>query len=245
MGASLWVSPSSCAADLQTIQHRGKLIVAVKDNLRPLGFQASGGQLQGLEIEIAQQLAQELLGHPDAVVLKPVLNQERLKAVLNGQVDIAIAKVTSTRSRARIVSFSIPYYLDGTAIVTKDPSLQRTTDLTNQPIAVLENADTIDVLRYRLPAANLIGVESYEAARALLESGEATAFAGDASVLTGWIQEFPEYRLLTPTLSADPLCIVLPKGLQYDALRRRINEILLRWKSEGWLQERIQYWGLP
>lgn len=220
-------------------------MVAVKNNLRPLGFQGPGGQLQGLEIEIAQQLAQELLGNQNAVVLKPVLNQERLSAVLEGQVDIAIAKVTSTRSRARIVSFSIPYYQDGTAVVTKDSSLQRTTDLTNQPIAVLENADTIDVLRYRLPTANLIAVESYEAARALLESGEVTAFAADASVLTGWIQEFPEYRLLTPTLSADPLCVVLPKGVQYDELRRRINEILLRWKAQGWLQERIQYWGLP
>jgi polar amino acid transport system substrate-binding protein len=245
IGMSVWTHAFAYAEDLKTIQQRGKLVVAVKENLPPLGFRGADGQLQGLEIDIAKRLAQELVGKPDAFVLKPVLNQGRLQAILDGEADITIARVTLTTSRSRVVGFSIPYYLDGTALVTKDPTLQTPFDLTNQTVAVLDNSSTVDTVRGRLPGAKLVGVKSYEAARSLLEKGEVTAFAADASVLSGWAQEFPQYRLLTPTLSVEPLCIVLPKGVKYEGLRQRINEILTRWQSEGWLKQRIAFWNLP
>ncbi len=245
VGVPFTVLPFSVAADLQTVQQRGRLIVAVKDNTRPLGFRGADGQLQGLEIELARRLAQELLGRSDAIELKPVANQDRLAAVLDGQVDIAIARVTSTTLRSRLVSLSIPYYLDGTALVTRDSSVQQLADIGKQTIAVLDGSSTIAILRYRLPAATLVSVSSYEAAHTLLEDGKAVAFAADASLLTGWVQEFPQYHLLIPTLSAEPLCILMPKGLQYDALRLRINQVITRLSEDGWLQERANYWGLP
>ncbi len=233
------------AADLQTIQARGQLIVAVKDNLRPLGFRNDEGRLQGFEIDIAQGLAAELLGRKDAIVLKPVLNQERLQLVIEGTVDVAIAQVTCTPARARVVAFSLPYYSDGLALVTRDPTVRSVSDLTTQTIAVLQGSAAIETLHYRLPNANLLSVDSYQAGRVAVESGAAIAFAADASVLSGWVQELPQYRLLTPTLSAVPLCIVLAKGLQSDELHRRIDEILRKWKAEGWLRSRAAYWGLP
>jgi len=233
------------AGDLKAIQERGRLIIAVKDNLRPLGFRGADGQLQGFEIEIAQRLTQELLGRKDALELRPVLNQDRLAMVLTDQADIVIARITATAPRSRLVSFSIPYYLDGTALVTRDSSVRKVDDLGNRAIAVLDGSSTVETLRYRLPKANLISVDSYAVAQTLLERGEAIAFAADASILSGWAQESPQYHLIVPTLSVEPLCIVIPKGLQYIELQLRINQILTRWQSEGWLQERATYWGLP
>ena len=245
VGALFSVLPFCVAADLQTIQQRGRLIVAVKDNVRPLSFRGMDGRLQGLEVEVAQQLAQELLGQKTAVELQPVVNQDRLAAVMDGKADIAIAHITGTPSRSRLVSLSIPYYLDGTALITRDAAIQRLGDLGKVSIAVLDGSSTIATLRYRLPGARLIGVPSYEAAHALLEKREVVAFAADASVLAGWVQEFPQYRLLSPTLSAEPLCIVMPKGLQYNDLQLRVNQIITRWVADGWLRERATYWGLP
>lgn len=244
LGAQLLWPLQSLGADLQTIVQRGQLIVGVKDNLRPLGFRDAQGKLQGLEIEIAQRLSEEILGR-QSVVFKPVNNRDRLSIVIEGQVDLTIARVTSTSSRSRIVAFSAPYYLDGTALISKNSEIQKFSDLTNQTIAVLNDSSTIASLRYRLPQAKLIGVDSYEAGQKLLEAGEAIAFAADASVLAGWVQEFPQFRLLPLRLSAEPLCIVLPKGVQYDELRRRIDSAIARWHSEGWLEKRAAYWGLP
>lgn len=243
--SSLETQNFAFAAQLKEIQERGYLTVGVKDNLRPLGFRDAAGNLQGLEIDIAQRLAAELLGKPDAIRFQPVANQDRISAVLGGNVDITIARVTATSSRSRLVDFSTPYYLDTTAFITKAPSLITLKDIAQNKIAVLNNSSTIAIVRYILPAAQLVGVDSYEQARTLLETGAATTFAGDVSVLSGWVQEYPEYRLLPPQLSAEALCVVMPRGLQYEPLRQQINSAINRWKAEGWLQERAVYWGLP
>lgn len=244
-GVYLGSSPIAIAKELEEVQQRGYLVIAVKDNLPPLGFKGASAELEGFEVEVAQRLAQDLLNRPNAALLKPVSNSERLSVVLKDQVDLTIARVTATSSRARVVSFSIPYYLDGTMIVTKDGSVQTLADLRNRTVAVLNGSSTIATMRYRLPQTNLVGVDSYQAGYQLLEAGEAVAFASDGSVLAGWVRQYPQYRLLPDRLSVEPLCIVLPRGVQYDKLRRQINDVIARWHEEGWLQERATHWGLP
>jgi polar amino acid transport system substrate-binding protein len=237
----LILSSSSLAAELAEIKRRGKLIVAVKDNLRPLGFKDERGNLQGLEIDIARRLAQELLGSADAIILQPVSNQERLESVLQGKVDLAIAKVTATYSRYRLVDFSRFYYVDGISLIAKKRQFNH---LDSSKIAVLNNSTTVSALARAFPQAKLVGVDSYREAFNFLEEDRVDAFAGDRSILVGWIQSYPEYFLLPNKISSEPLGVVMPKGLQYQELRDRVNEALLAWEKSGWLQERIKYWQL-
>ncbi len=245
MAVSVTAPTSVRGAELQEIEQRGKLIVAVKDNLRPLGFRDTSENLQGLEIDIARRLAEELLGNPDAVELQPVKNTDRLKVILEGKVDLTIARVTATDSRSRLVVFSRPYYLDGTSFITKNASIVKFNDLATQRIALINGSSTIPEVKYALPNAKLVGVDSYEQARELLETGGADAFGADHSVLAGWVQEYPEYRMLPVRLSAEALAIAMPKGLQYTKLHQRVNEAIARWQASGWLAERIAAWGLP
>lgn len=233
------------AAELAKIRQRGYLIVAVKDNLRPLGYRDREGNLIGLEIDMARQLAKELLGDSDAIVFKPVSNQDRLKVIVEHQADIAIAKITNTVPRRRIVNFSPHYYLDGTGIITKNPNIKSVRDLAKAKIAVLYNSATIAIIRDRLPQAQLVGVKSYQEALKLLEASETEAFTGDITTLTGWVQEYPKYRLLPQRLSGEALCIVMPKGLQYEELRSKVYQTLLSWRKSGWLEEKINQYGLP
>lgn len=236
------------AAQWPEILERGTLIVAVKDNLRPLGFRTPDGTLQGLEIDLAHRLAAELLGDANAVKLKPVSNVNRLPMVFNHQVDVAIASVTANRVRSRLVDFSLPYYLDGTALVSKTgfpDLLHGVATGAGQKIAVLNGSSTIAIVRYHLPAAQLVGVDSYQQAYSLLEAGEASAFAGDASTLAGWVQEYPPYSLRTVQLGTQPLAVVMPKGQQYAELRAKVNQEIAALQADGWLRERTKYWGLP
>jgi len=243
------------AASLKEIQQRGYIIVAVKDNLPPLGFKDESGNLQGLEIELAQRLAQDLLGKSrdasnsdklvDLVKFKPVTNLQRLKVVTEGEVDMAIAKVTATASRERIVNFSVPYYFDGGVIATKDNSLQKLKDLQSSKIAVLKNSSTIASLRYYLPKAELVGVESYLEGQRLMENNQVAALAADITSLSNWIKQNPQYRLLPTKISTQPLSVVMPKGLQYDQLRRKVSLLIATYLEKGWLKQRAQYWGLP
>lgn len=250
MGTQILASVSlpGHAAQLPEILERGTLIVAVKDNLRPLGFRDSDGTLQGLEIDLARRLAADLLGDSNAVQLEPVSNRNRLSVVFDHEVDLAIASVTANRVRSRLVSFSLPYYLDGTALVSK--TIVRGTrnlaaSVAGRKIAVLKGSSTIAVVRYHLNAAQLVGVDSYQEAYSLLEAGEVNAFAADATVLAGWVQEYPEYSLLPVQLGTQPLAVVMPKGQQYAPLREKVNQAIAIAQTEGWLLERAQSWGLP
>ena len=241
----LTITPQSMMArEWSEIESEGELKVAVKDNLRPLGFVGETGDLEGLEIDIAIKLAAELLGDDAIVEFLPVDNVERLQVVLDDEVDIAIARVTVTTPRSRIVDFSPYYYLDGTSIVTRNNQIEDTNSLELRRIAVLNNSATIAVIRNKISRANLIGVDSYQAALELMETNQADGFAGDRSVLTGLVQEYPNYRLLPERLSGAALAVVMPKGLQYKELRLKVNRAIAGWRESGWLEERIEYWGL-
>jgi polar amino acid transport system substrate-binding protein len=235
---------SAQAGTLKEIQQRKKLIVAVKDNLPLLGFRDGAGNLQGLEIDIARKLATEIFGNTDSIQLLPVANQDRLKVAIDGNVDLTIARVTITATRSRVVDFSRYYYLDGTAIITKQANITKNSDLIGKKIATLNNSTTIGTLQYIIPQAKLVGVNSYQQAQSLLNSGKVSAVAADRSLLLGWLKTDASYHLLPDKLSTEALGIVIPKGMQYDPLRQLVDRSILAWQADGWLQQRIQYWGL-
>lgn len=258
LGAQLLLSPafviaSVFAAELSEIRDRGYLIVAVKDNRPPMGFLDIDNQLSGFEIDIARRLAEDLLGDADAVELVPTANVDRLNAVIEDRVDVAIASLTITEPRRRIINFSDPYYLDGTAFITRLPSadspeIQTLRDLQLGTIAVLDRSSTVAQVSYILPSAQLVGVNTYLEGQLLVENGRVDAFAGDVSVLTGWSRTDSALRnhaILPSVISAEPLAVAIPKGQQYSSLQAAVNQAIRRWYAQEWLQSRAAFWGLP
>ncbi len=256
--SSMLLSQAVAAESLQGIRERGRLIVAVKDNTRPLGFRGSNGQLQGLEIDIARRLSQEIFGKSkrgaspseNKLDLQPVKNQERLRVLLDGKADLTIAKLSVNNSRARVVDFSRPYYQETTGLVTNNSNIRQASDLAQKKVAVIQGSSTALVINSRLPQVKLVPVASYQAAKDLLDRRQVAAFATDRSLVVGWVQEYPQYRLvatnsIVTTLNAsESIAIAMPRGRKYDPLWRFIDDTLRKWQKEGWLQARIRYWGL-
>lgn len=238
---------TAVAAELSEIRDRGHLIIGIKNNRPPLGFVNEAGEISGFEVDIARQLAADLLGDTSAIEFVPLSNVDRLNSVLEERVDIAIAAITLTEPRRRLVSFSDPYYLDGTAFIVSS-DIQTLRDLSTHRIGLLNRSSTVAHVRYLFPSVQLVGVSSYREGQSLLERGDVDAYAGDASVLTGWLSTQPalaEYVLLPNLISVEPLAVAIPKGTQYDELRTAINQSIQHWYAEGWLQERADYWNLP
>ncbi|MBL1209258.1 transporter substrate-binding domain-containing protein [Geminocystis sp. GBBB08] len=233
------------SAEWQEIEKRGELVIGVKDNLRPLGYRDLEGNLQGFEIDIAHRLALELFGDEKALQLIPLTNQDRIQKVTDIEVDLAIASITVNTSRQRIVDFSDFYYLDATGIIVKKGQINPNIRNFSGKIGILNNSRAIAQIRYNLPQAKLKEVSSYQQALEFLESGEIQGFAGDITILTGWIQENPNYQLLPNIFGGYPLAIALPKGRQYQELRDKVNGVIRKLKQEGWLEERAKYWDLP
>ncbi|MEA5418945.1 transporter substrate-binding domain-containing protein [Spirulina sp. CCNP1310] len=232
------------ATEWAEIEARGKLIVAVKDNTRPLGFRDPDGVIRGLEIDLARQLALMLLGNRDAVEFVPVSNGDRLDILHRGEVDFVIAGLTVTPMRSRLVYFTRPYHFDSTSLITRQPSITQLADLRGQRVALLQGSSAIAALRHRAPDVTLVGVDSYQEAMTLLATGEAAAFAGDRTILTGWSQIYPEYRVLGDRLSSEPLGVAIAKTPHSGRLLITLNQALQALEQSGWLAERRAAWGL-
>jgi polar amino acid transport system substrate-binding protein len=142
-----------------------------------------------------------------------------------------------------VVDFSAFYYLDSTGFITLDPGVA--SRLNTARIGVLNGSSTIAVVKSNFPNARAIGASSYREAFDLLEKGEIDAFAADNSVLAGWTRAYPRYHRLPVQLQLTALGIVLPRGLQYQSLRDKVNATIERLRESGWLAERARYWGLP
>ncbi|MGI0492118.1 transporter substrate-binding domain-containing protein [Alkalinema pantanalense CENA528] len=232
------------AADWVTIQKRGYLTVAVTEDAYPIAFRDETGQLQGFEIDLAHQLAQELLGKPEAVRFQVVRYRDRLQAVMDDRVDLAIAQMTATTSRRRMVDFSPPYYYNRTVLLTNQPQLSRLTQFTSFPIGVLKQSSAIALLQVQFPQQTLVELPSYQAGQEKLASGEIAALALDFTTALAWVRQYPSDRILPEALGRYPLSIVLPRGLQFAELRNQVNQTLQRLKQQGWLNDRLRYWGL-
>ncbi len=241
----LFSSPDVKSAEWEEIKARGKIIVGVKDNLQPLGFIDSQGNLQGFEIDLAHKLAEELLGDKEAVEFVSLLNQDRLNAVIKDEVDVTIASITFNSSRQRLVDFSDIYYFSGTGIIVKKKPLFGNIGDISRKIGILNHSRAIAEIQYTFPQLSLRGVSSYQEALELIENKEIEGFAGDIVVLTGITQKNPDYQLLPHIIGAYPIAIALPKGRQYQPLRDQVNQVMRKLKQENWFKEKAEYWGLP
>lgn len=64
---------------LDRIKARGYIVVAVKENVPGFGYRdPQTGEMQGLEIDLARDIAQEIFGDPMKVVFRPAQTNERL-----------------------------------------------------------------------------------------------------------------------------------------------------------------------
>jgi len=223
----------------QKVQERQYLRIGVKDNTPPLGWRDREGKWQGLEIDIARELAQELLGDRNAVQFVPLSNRERISAL--PQLDMVIAQMTVTPNRQRLVDFSLPYYTDSTIVIARrDLTLKHL-----KGILVLKGSTAIAVLQERFPQVPTIGIDSYQQGITTLSQNANLGLAGDLAILSPWLQQNPNYSQLGGRLSFHSLAIALPKGLDSAELRQKVRQAINKWRSNGWLEQRHRAWGLP
>src|SRR5574344_2650849 len=103
------------------ITKRGYIIVGVKYDAKPFGYEENG-ILKGFDIDLAHEIAQRILGNSSAVQFKRVTAENRILAINSNQVDMVIATMTITPQRKEIVDFSVPYFYSRLSILVPQKS---------------------------------------------------------------------------------------------------------------------------
>ena len=108
---------AGCAADPNVLR------VGTKIDVPGFGFQnPETGNIEGMEVDIARELAKRIKGSPDALKVTGVNVTTRGAMLDNGTLDATLATFTITEARKKSYNFSRPYYTDHIGVLVKKSS---------------------------------------------------------------------------------------------------------------------------
>ena len=112
------------------------------------GFQnPETGTIEGMEVDIARELAKRIKGSPDALRVTGVNVTTRGAMLDNGTLDATLATFTITEARKKSYNFSRPYYTDHIGVLVKKSSgIVDLKDLDGKTVGVALSATTRDKL---------------------------------------------------------------------------------------------------
>jgi polar amino acid transport system substrate-binding protein len=197
LGLLFWVSSGDgTAGTLRDIKTRGKLIVGVKTDYRPLGFLDKKGVNKGFDIDISKALSKELFGNENAVEFVSVTSENRIPFLISRKIDLIAATLTITEERKREVDFSIPYFITGqTILVRADSNITKYQDLARKKVATIRGSTGDIAIGELVPDAERIKFEgNFEALQALKER-RVEAFVQDFVLLFNFLQKNPGLKM--------------------------------------------------
>ena len=182
---------------LRTVLDRGHLIVGTGSTNAPWHFEDEQGNLVGMDIAMAQILAQGLFDDPTKIEFVRQEADQRIPNVATGKVDITIQFMTVTAGRAQLVNFTRPYYVEGIALLTKPGSGKEKFDAllaggSATKISILQNVDAEQSVHAVLPEAEVLQIDSQANVIQALEAGRVDGAAVDLSTVWWMVKRTPD-----------------------------------------------------
>lgn len=247
----LWQVQQSLAGELQqklvaesTIEQviqRGTLRVGV-DVFVPYVMKDKKGELIGLEVDIAKQLAADM---GIKVEFVPTKWSGIIPSLITGKFDMIIGGMTLTTERNMKINFTMPYYHTGQGLLANKKMTDgfRLDDF-NRPevtLAARLGSTAATAAKARFPKATLRLFDDEPAAVQEVRNGRAHGMVGGEPLPMQKAADEPELLKAYPDqLMKEPICIGVRKG-DVDTLNF-LNNWIESNRSKGWIDERYAYW---
>jgi polar amino acid transport system substrate-binding protein len=241
--ASASLRPSTEAGPAEeAIRQRGRLIVGLDQSTNLFSFRDPvSGQLQGFDVDIAREIARDLVGDPSKVEFRLLTSPERITALENQTVDIVVNAMTITCARAEQIAFSTVYFeASQRLLVPKDSDVQGPADLAGKRVCAQVDTTSLATVSRVAPAATLLAVQNWDDCLVALQQGQADAVSTDNSILAGLAVQDPNLHIVGPSLEPEPYGIGINKA--QDDLVRAVNASLERIRGDGTWRSLYQKW---
>jgi putative glutamine transport system substrate-binding protein len=228
---------------LETIKERDKIVFGVKIDTNLFGLKdPATGEVEGFDIDVAKQLAKEILGDETKVEFVEVTSKTRIPLLNKGDIDAIIATMTITEERKKEVGFSEVYFEAGQSLLVKKGSpVQSIDDLTKDTTVIaVKGSTSTDNIRAAAPDAPVLEFENYAEAFTALKAGKGETLTTDNSILLGMAAEDDSYELVGGTFTDEPYGIAVKKD--EDEFLAAINEALKSLNSSGKFDEVFNNW---
>lgn len=226
------------------IKKRGYLSVGVDQNSYRWGYRDpnnKGSDLEGFDIDLAHEIARQILGNPDDVRFHAIPTNQRIPAIQSGQVDMVVRTMTITCDRLREVAFSDPYFATGQQVLAPKASDIAGYDksLAGKKICSAEGSTastalTEDKKSHKLPASTDISTTVPNQLDCLvkLQLGEVDAVVTDGALAASQAAQDPTVELKGKPFTTEYYGVAMNK--QAKDLVRRVNQVLVDYRKSGW-----------
>lgn len=231
------------ADDLADIKTKGTLVVAVKADYKPYGYRNDQGEIVGLEIDLAQNVAERL---GISLELVPAQSSNRMQFLIDGKVDLLIATMSDKPERRELVYIADQaYYSSGSNIIAKKSS-QYTSwgDLNGQKVCGIKGAFYNQETETTF-GATIVPFGSSEESLAALKQGKCNAFVYDDSFIAGKLNDpqwSQDYEMPLPTINDNPWGLAVRLG--EDNFHAFMNSTIIDWHKSGFILELESKYGL-
>ena len=229
---------------LERILKSGKVRVAVPDDFPPFGAVNASMQLQGYDIDVANEVAKALGVELELV---PVVGNYRIPFLQTDRADMVISSLGKNKERALIIDFSKPYapFFSG---VYGGPNVKVSSinELKGHTIGVSQGSlEDLEISKLPPGIVQVKRFASNSLTASALVSGQVELIATGNVVATKLIRDNPGQKIENKFLLKNSPCYIgVRKG--DTKLLERVNVIISNLKQSGKLNElSLKWFGKP
>ncbi|MCP5072878.1 MAG: transporter substrate-binding domain-containing protein [Rhodobacteraceae bacterium] len=243
--SSVAASAADCTNDTwNKVVERGKLVVGVKADYKPWGFRDTDGNLVGMEIDMANEVAATM---GVDVELIAVQSSNRMQFLEQGKIDLMIATMSDRADRREIVGIVGPnYYTSGTNILAPDAlNFTEWEQLRDRPVCGKQGAFYNQIVEERY-GANVIAFTGNAEAKQALRDKKCVAFVyDDSSIMADLVSgSWEGFSMPMPTEDDNPWALAVPKAEQNCVFGRFMSGMQYNWHKDGTLLALEEKWGI-
>lgn len=240
----------SAAQTIDRIKSSGEIRFGYRLDAEPLSFVDEAGLPNGYAIGVCTALAQAL-GRAlelDELEMKfiPVDTTNRFAKVVNGEIDLLCGAATITMARREFVDFSIPTFVDGTAVMLPRGAETTFSSLAGKKVGVRGGTTTEEALTNTLSdtgtGAEVVRYDAHEDGLAAMRSGELAAYFADQSILLYLNRGNSDFMVMDRLLTMEKQGLAMQRG---DTEFRFMVDGALSGMYAGGVMERIFRETLP
>lgn len=226
-------NPRPPQPSVDKIRKRGRLIVGLDTGSNLMSFRdPATGRLEGFDVDIAREVARDVLGDPEKIEYRILTSDERIEALQDSTVDIVVKTMSITCERREKIEFSSEYFTARQRIlVVRGSDIRNIDDLADKRVCVANGTTSLSRIQKLQPAATVVTVPMWSDCLVVLQQGQVDAISTDDTILAGLASQDPYLDMVGSSLGTEPYGIGINAG--NTDLVRFVNGTLDRIRTDG------------
>ncbi len=236
---------AACTNDVwKKVMSRGKIVVGVKADYKPWGFRNESGEIVGMEVDMAKDVAGAMGVELEVVAVQ---SSNRMQFLENGKIDMMIATMSDRKDRRKIVGITQPnYYTSGTNVMSpKAVGIKNWADLKGKPVCGKQGAFYNKIVTER-HGANVVAFTGNAEAKQALRDKKCIAWVYDDSSIMSDLSSgnYNDYEMPLSSEDDNPWGLAVPLKELNCVFGNFMSGMTYNWHQSGRLIELEKKWGI-